>query len=494
MEQKRDSFGSTFGFLMSAIGSAVGLGNIWGFPYKMGRSGGFTFIIIYLLLAIFVGFVIMMGELAMGRKTGKGTIGAYHALSKKFKWVGWLAVFSPFVIMSFYSVLGAYCMEYLALNLSNLAFRGAEVMAGGDLFGAMLTNPFGAWVFTLLFMVICYLINRSGVSGGIEKFNSVGMPALFVMLVIIIIRSLTLPGASEGLKFMFVPGYAVEAGFIAEQPGLLTVLATAGGQMFFSLSLAMGAMITYGSYLSKSDNLVKNSGIIVIADTCIATMAGLAVIPAAVATGLAAGTAPADIKLGGPNLLFVTLQDVFQSMGVVGPLFGVIFYTLVTIAAITSAISLIEVVATFFMDRAEEKGKQGNRPKLVLWICLAIMVEASIVAIDGLGSNGVWVPFQGLFQSLGIGNEAGIVGAFNDCWLDFMDFLSEGLAMPLGALLMSLMVGWEIKPKTLLEEIHQGGSTKIDSFFTFCIRFIAPLGMILILLGQLNDFLGLGIF
>ena len=494
MEQKRDSFGSTFGFLMSAIGSAVGLGNIWGFPYKMGRSGGFTFIIIYLLLAIFVGFVIMMGELAMGRKTGKGTIGAYHALSKKFKWVGWLAVFSPFVIMSFYSVLGAYCMEYLALNLSNLAFRGAEVMAGGDLFGAMLTNPFGAWVFTLLFMVICYLINRSGVSGGIEKFNSVGMPALFVMLVIIIIRSLTLPGASEGLKFMFVPGYAVEAGFIAEQPGLLTVLATAGGQMFFSLSLAMGAMITYGSYLSKSDNLVKNSGIIVIADTCIATMAGLAVIPAAVATGLAAGTAPADIKLGGPNLLFVTLQDVFQSMGVVGPLFGVIFYTLVTIAAITSAISLIEVVATFFMDRAEEKGKQGNRPKLVLWICLAIMVEASIVAIDGLGSNGVWVPFQGLFQSLGIGNEAGIVGAFNDCWLDFMDFLSEGLAMPLGALLMSLMVGWEIKPKTLLEEIHQGGGTKIDSFFTFCIRFIAPLGMILILLGQLNDFLGLGIF
>ena len=485
MENKRDSFGSTFGFLMSAIGSAVGLGNIWGFPYKMGRSGGFTFVIIYLLLAIFVGFVIMMGELAMGRKTGKGTIGAYHALSKKFKWVGWLAVFSPFVIMSFYSVLGAYCMEYLALNLGNLAFAGAEVMSGSDLFTAMLTNPFGAWVFTLLFMIICYLINRSGLSGGIEKFNSVGMPALFFMLLIIIIRSVTLPGASEGLKFMFVPGYAVEAGFIAKQPGLLTVIATAGGQMFFSLSLAMGAMITYGSYLDKKENLVRNSGIIVIADTCIATMAGLAVLPAAVATGLAAGTAPADIKLGGPNLLFVTLQDVFASMGTVGPLFGVIFYLLVTIAAITSAISLIEVVVTFFLDRAEERGKPGSRPKIVLWVCLAIMVEASIVAIDGLGANGVWVPFQ---------NSLGIVGAFNDCWLDFMDFWSEGVAMPLGALLMSLMVAWEIKPKTLLEEIHIGGTKKIDAFFTFCIRFIAPLGMILILLGQLNDFLGLGIF
>ena len=494
MENKRDSFGSTFGFLMSAIGSAVGLGNIWGFPYKMGRSGGFTFIIIYLLLAIFVGSVIMMGELAMGRKTGKGTIGAYHALSKRFKWVGWLAVFSPFVIMSFYSVLGAYCMEYLALNLSNLAFAGAEVMTGGDLFGAMLTNPFGAWIFTLLFMVICYLINRGGVSGGIEKFNSVGMPALFVMLVIIIIRSLTLPGASEGLKFMFVPGYAVSAGFIKEAPGLLTVLATAGGQMFFSLSLAMGAMITYGSYLEKKENLVRNSSVIVVADTCIATMAGLAVIPAAVAVGLAAGTAPADIKLGGPSLLFVTLQDVFASMGSIGPLFGVIFYALVTIAAITSAISLIEVVTTFFMDRAEEKGKQGNRSKIVLLVCLAIMAEASIVAVDGLGSNGIWVPFQNLFQNLGIGNEAGIVGALNDCWLDFMDFLSEGLAMPLGALLMSLMVGWELKPKTMLDEIHIGYSGKIDAFFTICIKFIAPLGMILILAGQLNEFLALGWF
>ena len=254
MEQKRDNFGSNLGFLFAAIGSAVGLGNIWGFPYKMGRSGGFTFLMVYLLLGIFVGFVIMMGELAMGRKTGKGTIGAYNEMSKKFKWVGWLAVFAPFVIMSFYAVLGAYCIEYLALNLSNLAFAGAEVTAGADLFVAMLTNPFGALMFTVLFMVICYLINRGGVSGGIEKFNEIGMPALFVMLVIIIIRSLTLDGAVEGLKFMFVPGYAVEGGFIEEAPGLLTVLATAGGQMFFSLSLAMGVMITYGSYLDKGQS------------------------------------------------------------------------------------------------------------------------------------------------------------------------------------------------------------------------------------------------
>ena len=502
MEQSRGSWGSNIGFLLAAIGSAVGLGNIWGFPYKMGKSGGFTFLIIYFLLAVFVGFIIMIAELAMGRKTGKGTIGAYHTLSRKFRWIGWLAVFSPFIIMSFYSVLGAYCIEYMSLNLSNLAFAGAEIKTGADLFGSMLTNPFGAVAFTVLFMVICYLINRSGVSGGIEKFNKIGMPALFVMLVIIIIRSLTLPGAVEGLKFMFVPGYAVKAGFIPEAPGFLTVLATAGGQMFFSLSLAMGAMITYGSYLSKQENLVKNSGIIVVADTIVATMAGLAVIPAAVAngiaqinggatvmdaaTGLERAMTFADIQLGGPSLLFVTLQDVFQAMGPIGPLFGVIFYLLVLIAAISSAISLIEVVVTYFMDRAAEKGRQGNRPRIVLWVCLAIMVEAFLVAMDGLGSNGI-APYN----LLGMENN---ISGWNDCWLDFMDMMSEGIAMPLGALLMSLMVGWEIKPRTLLDEIHQGSRLRIDGFFSFCIRFVAPLGMVMILLGQIDTFFRLGIF
>ncbi|MEG1988730.1 MAG: sodium-dependent transporter, partial [Oscillibacter sp.] len=179
MENERGKWGSNLGFLLAAIGSAVGLGNIWGFPYKMGKSGGFTFLIVYLLLGFFVGFVIMMGELAMGRKTGKGVIGAYHDLSKKFRWVGWLAVFAPFVIMSFYSVLGGYCIEYMAINLSNLAFPAvAAGTSGGDLFTAMLTNPLGCLMFTLLFLLICFLINRGGISGGIEKFNNIGMPAL----------------------------------------------------------------------------------------------------------------------------------------------------------------------------------------------------------------------------------------------------------------------------------------------------------------------------
>ncbi|WP_297872143.1 sodium-dependent transporter [uncultured Oscillibacter sp.] len=474
---ERGSWGSNIGFLMAAIGSAVGLGNIWGFPYKMGKSGGFTFLIIYLLLAIFVGFSIMMAELAMGRNTGKGTIGAYHALSGRFKWVGWLAVFAPFVIMSFYSVLGGYCIEYMSLNLSNLAFAGAEIKTGSDLFGAMLSNPFGCVMFTLLFMIICYLINRGGISGGIEKFNNVGMPALFVMLCIIIVRSLTLPGAMEGVKFMFVPGYAVQAGFIESAPGLISVLATAGGQMFFSLSLAMGITITYGSYMKKSQNIVKNSVVVVIADTLVAIMAGIAVIPAAVATYGPSAT------LSGPKLLFVTLQDVFQAMGAIGPLFGVIFYLLVLIAAISSAIALIEVITTFLLDHAEAKGKQGNRPKTVFWVCFAIMIEAAIVAVDGLGTNvlNIWVPFQ---KSLGI------IGSFNDCWLDFMDCLSEGLAMPAGALLMSVMIGWEIGVKPITDEIHHGAEQIhwLNKFMQICLMFIVPIAMAFILGGQVGDY------
>lgn len=222
MEHNRGSWGSNLGFLMAAIGSAVGLGNIWGFPYKMGRSGGFAFLIAYFLLAIFVGFVIMTSELALGRKTKLGAIGAYHAVTKKFKWVGWLAVLSPFIIMSFYSVLGGYCIQYLSLNLAELSFGLQSLFGisldGASTFSSMLTNPFGCAAFTLLFLIICYLINRGELSDGIEKFNKVGMPALFFMLVIVIIRSVTLPGATEGLKFMFKPGYAVEAGFIEKAP------------------------------------------------------------------------------------------------------------------------------------------------------------------------------------------------------------------------------------------------------------------------------------
>ena len=485
MDNNRSSWGSNIGFLLAAIGSAVGLGNIWGFPYKMGKSGGFTFLIVYLLLAIFVGMIIMVSELAVGRKTKLSPIDAYQKVSKKFAWIGWLATFAPFLIMSFYTVLGGYCLQYTALNMTKLSFgNDAVAMSGGEIFGAMLTTPFGAVVFTILFIVICMVIVQGGVSGGIEKFNKVGMPALFVMLLIIIVRSLTLPNAVDGLKFMFVPGYAVSAGYIESAPNLIEVLGTAGGQMFFSLSLAMGAILTYGSYLSKEENLVKNSVIIVAADTLIAMMAGIAVIPAAVANALNNGVARSDIALGGPKLLFVTLQDVFSNMGTIGPLFGVIFYVLVLIAAISSAISLMETIAAHWIDKDLANGETDTRQRNVLIVSLLILAEAVLVAWDGLGSTGIHPA-----RILGI--DQGTAPAFLQDWLDFMDCWSEGIAMPLGAMLMALMIGWETTPDLVLDEVAHGDpSAGFKAFYRVCVKFVVPVVMAFVLAGQMIGFFG----
>ena len=466
MENQRGSWGSNIGFLLAAIGSAVGLGNIWGFPYKMGKSGGFTFLLVYLFLAIFVGLIIMASELALGRKTRKAPIAAYKAVSSKYSWLGWFAVLSPFLIMTFYSVLGGYCIYYIIINLLGL-FKG---MPDSSSFGAMITSIPASIGVLVAFMAICFFIVAGGVSGGIEKFNKIGMPALFVMLLIIIVRSLTLPHAVEGLKFMFIPGYAVAGGFIDEAPNLITVLGTAGGQMFFSLS-----------YLGKEENLVKNSGIIVFADTLVALLAGVAVIPAAVANGIAQGIPVNQIKLNGPGLLFATLQDVFHNMGALGGVFGVIFYLLVLIAAISSAISLMEVLAAHFIDKAAEQGKTLERKGVVLKVSVVITLIAILVAADGLGSNG-FAPADLLKAK---------VAGWNDCWLDFFDCWSEGIMMPLGAMLMALMIGGEIGPKVMLDEIHNGEHSPFFSkFYRFCVTYIVPAVMCLVLAGQLTDFFG----
>ena len=237
--EERKGFGSNFGFLMAAIGSAVGLGNIWGFPNKMGANGGFTFLIIYLILAACCGFIVMMGELALGRKTGRGAIGAYRVLSKRFKWLGWLGVLSAFLILGFYCALGGYCLKYVTLNVGNLfhAGFGTGTLDGAGVFGALMANQGEAVIYGLIFVALTMIIVMGGVGGDIEKVCSVGMPALFVMLVICIIRSCTLEGASEGLKYMFVPGWALANGVIKEAPDFFSVVSTAGGQMFFSLSL-----------------------------------------------------------------------------------------------------------------------------------------------------------------------------------------------------------------------------------------------------------------
>lgn len=246
--------------------------------------------------------------------------------------------------------------------------------------------------------------------------------------------------------------------------------------MFFSLSVAMGINVTYGSYLPKTENLKKSAFVIVAADTVVALLAGIAVIPAAVANGIANGTPVGEIALGGPKLLFVTLQDVFAQMGSLGPLFGVIFYGLVLIAAVSSAIALQEVIATFLIDRAETKGKVADRQKVSLGVAIAVAVVGLLVAIDGLGASGVFT-FWG-------------TDAWNDCLLDFMDCWSEGIALPLGALLMSLLVGWEIKVSPILDEINIGSpeSQAYNKFYSFCIRYCTPIAMAFIFSGSVSGF------
>ena len=485
--EERKGFGTNFGFLMAAVGSAVGLGNIWGFPNKMGASGGFTFLIIYLILAVLCGFIVMVGELAIGRKTGKGAVAAYHALSKKFKWMGWMGILSAFFILFFYCALGGYCIKYVILNVGDLfgAGFGAEAVyaAAGDTsksLGDVVFNTFvgssgEAIIFGLIFVVITMLIVLGGIGGGIEKVCSVGMPALFVMLLICIVRACTLDGAVDGLKYMFVPGWAVENGIIAEAPDFLTVLSTAGGQMFFSLSLGMGAMITYGSYLQKKENLQKNAILIITMDTLVALMAGLCVIPGRFALD-------PEGALGGPSLLFVTMQNVFSRMGPIGPIFGILFYLLVVFAAVSSSISLLEVIVAHFVDKARDEGKGDKRKAYTLIAAACVGLGCILVCADQLGGAS-FTPWK----LLGLPETA--IRTWNDCWLDFWDMLSEGIMMPLGALLMSLMIGWEVGPEMVKEECEQSGhSMGSYGFFKICVKFITPLCMILILYGQIKEF------
>ena len=483
--EERKGFGTNFGFLMAAVGSAVGLGNIWGFPNKMGASGGFTFLLIYLVLAICCGFIVMVGELALGRKTGHGAVGAYKVLSKKFSWMGWLGILSAFFILFFYCALGGYCIKYVVLNVGDLfgAGFGSNAMAavadangtsvGAEVFGAFLGNPTEAIIYGLIFVAITMLIVIGGIGGGIEKVCSVGMPALFVMLLICIIRACTLEGAVNGLKYMFVPGWAVANGVIEKAPNIFQVFATAGGQMFFSLSLGMGAMITYGSYLNRKENIQKNGLLIVIMDSIVAFMAALCVLPGRFALD-------PNGDLGGPGLLFVTMQNVFSRMGGAGPLFGILFYLLVVFAAISSSISLLEVIVAHFVDKARDAGKGDKRKKYTLIATVAVSLGCILVCADALGTSN-FSPAD----LLGIAEPK----AWAADWLDFWDAISEGIMMPLGALLMTFMVAYEIGTDVIKDEIEQCGNRfTAEKFYNVCIRYVAPLGLLLVLYGQIKQF------
>ncbi len=480
--QSRGQWGSSFGFLMAAVGSAVGLGNIWGFPYKMGANGGFAFLLVYLVLVITVGIVVMLGELALGRKTGRGAVGAYLAISKKYAWIGYMGVASGFFVLSFYSVLGGIVLRYATGYFLTLLGIDGFGGAGSGFFGVMLYDYKAMLLCYVIFMALTLSIVMGGIKGGIEKFSSIAMPALTAILIIIIGYVAIQPGAADGYAFMFKPDFS------ALKENFFGVVTTAAGQMFFSLSLGMGCMVTYGSYLSKNENLQRNAVIIPFADTLMAILAGCAVMPACAAFGVDFGA--------GPSLRFVSMQTVFANMGgFIGNIMGFMFYFLILIAALTSSISLLEVCTTYAIDKQIDAGKTPDRKKISVIFGLIILVVGLPVALDALGSGNALVPAP--YELLGLSGDA--IKVWNDCWLDFYDLMAEGIMMPLGAMVMSIIIGWKLMPSwkhphknmTIIEECCENGHTfKAHTFFEIGFKFVVPIGMAIVLYGQLLSFFG----
>ena len=335
-ENKRGSFGSTIGFLLSAIGSAVGLGNIWGFPYKMGKSGGAVFLLLYLVLVVLVGVTVMLGELALGRRSGKSGVSTYRALSKKYTWLGYAGVLCGFCIMCFYFVLGGIVLRYAVGYFLSL-FGGSTFAWSGqgtDFFGYFLTDTKSMILFFVLYILLNIIVVSGGVHGGIEKFCNIGMPALFCLLVFIIVYIACQPGAAEGYKFMFTPRWE------ALKDPMIWIWAM--GQAFFSLSVTGSGMIVYGAYLSKDEDVVGVAQHTGIFDTIAAVVAALVIIPACFSYGLDVGA--------GPSLLFVTLPTILQDIPL-GRLFAVILYVAMIFAGVSSLQNMFEAVAESLLHK-----------------------------------------------------------------------------------------------------------------------------------------------
>lgn len=459
MSNNRGGFKSTFGFLMACLGLAIGLGNLWSFPYKLGMNGGFAFLLVYIILCIFVGYPMILAEISIGRKTQQAAIEAYTKADKKFRFNGILQTIVPFLLLSFYCTFGGYITRYLVASFAGLTGNGAinNTPAEDYFFQNCLSNGGQACIWLIIFLGITVAIVLAGVSNGIEKFCTYAMPALFVMLIIVLIKSLTLPNASEGLKFLFKPDF----GYLKDN--FFDVVSTAGGQMFFSICVGSGSLIAYGSYLNKNADLERNAANIVIGDTLVAILAGVAIIPATISYGMS----PA----AGPPLLFSSMTAVFQSMGFAGRIFQLIFWLLVFFAALSSSIGMMEGGISAILDLQAKKGKNPNRTLVTMFMAAIGLGGNLLTTLDCLGNGNV-----GWFHILG-----------QSMVLDVFDAIGEGILMPFTALIMAIMLGWVI-PHYLDDEISLNGNFKSKKMFDICIKYIGPLFMAMIVYGQIKSF------
>ena len=443
--QERSAWSGKLAFILAGAASAVGLGNLWRFPTLAAKYGGGMFILTYFILAFTFGISLLLLETALGRRTKQSVIGAYAMFNKRWKFVGVLAAAVPFIITPYYCIIGGWVTKYLFSYVAD----GSAAVAADGFFGGFITDPVYTYVFMLIFMAICFIVVALGVKNGIEKANMVMMPLLLVMAVGISIFALMQPGAMEGAAYYLIPDFSKFS------PDLVI---NALGQMFYSLSLAMGIMVTYGSYLDKKENLTESVASIAGFDLIVSFLAGLMIIPAAY---LALGLGEGGTMTAGPSLMFITLPTVFEGMGSIAQIIGIVFFVLVLFAAATSAISLVEACTSIIQD-----GTNWSRGKS-LAIC-AIVIVASGAFINAGYNVLIWI------EPLGPGTQL----------LDFFDFLSNSVMMPIVALLTCIFVGWIIKPKTIINEVRVSSKFKLAGAWTIMIKYVAPILVIAILVAN----------
>jgi len=435
----RDSFSSKLGVIAAAAGSAVGLGNIWRFPYVTGENGGGAFLLIYLCFVFAIGFPVMLAEFTIGRRAQRNALGSFKKLAPGKPWylIGLMGIVAAFMILAFYSTIAGWTLEYLVQAFAN-GFDGKTSEQLTRSFEVFQGGTFRPLLWQVVFMFLTAFIIYRGVKNGIEKYTKILMPLLIVLIIIICIRSLTLEGAKEGLDFLFRPDFSKIK---------LTVVLKALGQAAFSLSIGMGTLITYGSYIQKDNNLPVTALQVSVADTIIAILAGVMIFPAVFAFNIN----PAE----GPGLVFIVLPNIFEQMAG-GYYFAIIFFTLLSIAALTSTVSVLEVVVAYFSE--ELNMKRG---------------KATIIAATAIG-------FVGVFATLSFGPLKNAL-IFGKTIFDWFDYLSANILLPLGAILIVIFVGWYLGKKNVRDELSNQGALKGKFVNTFMIivKFIAPIAITL---------------
>jgi len=450
-KNNRANFGSKLGVILASAGSAVGLGNIWRFPYETGNHGGAAFILIYLGCIILLGLPIMISEFMIGRRSQTSTGGAYSVLAPgtQWKWVGRMGVLAGFLILSYYSVVAGWTLEYIFEAVTN-SFAGKSANDFIASFNSFSANPWKPIAWLVLFLLATHFIIVKGVEKGIEKSSKVMMPALFILIIILVVCSVTLPGAGKGIEFLLKPDFSKVNG---------EVFLGAMGQAFFSLSLGMGCLSTYASYFGKNTNLTKTAFSVGIIDTVVAILAGFIIFPAAFSVGIQPDS--------GPSLIFITLPNVFQQAfsgaPVLAYIFSVMFYILLAVAALTSTISMHEVVTAYLHEKF--KMTRGRAAKFVTGGCI----------------------FLGIFCSLSMGPTKEYT-LFGMNTFDLFDFVTAKIMLPLGGLLISVFTGWYLDKKIVKGEITNYGELKgtIYPYLIFILKYIAPVAISFIFINELG--------